>query len=89
MANKLILLFVLIGSAAIWVGSMSVNKTPEIIIRTDANGRGYIHYINEGYPIPEVRAFDGKDSAKVMYNDINGCEFKGKPNTNLKITFIK
>lgn len=87
MRKKLILLFLLFGSIFLIKGTMGLSSVKEVSVKTDANGNAYVKYQTVAYPIPEVYAFDGNDSVKIIHNDKSGCLVKGKPNTEIKITF--
>lgn len=63
---------------------MGLSSVETITIKTDGSGNAYIKYQTVAYPIPEVIS---EDTVKVIHNDKSGCLLKGKPNTEIKITF--
>ena len=63
---------------------MGLSSVKSVIIKTDSNGTAYIKYQTVAYPIPEVIS---DDRVKIIHNDKSGCLIKGKPNTEIKITF--
>jgi len=87
--RKKILVFVaLFGFLLIAKGAMGLSSVEEIVMKSDAQGNIYIKYQTVSYPIPDVKAYDGKDSVKIIHNDRTGCLIKGKPNSQFKIRFI-
>jgi len=87
--RKKILVFVaLFGFLLIAKSAMGLSSVKEIVMKSDSQGNVYIKYQTVSYPIPDVRAFDGKDSVKIIHNDKSGCLIKGKPNSEFKIRFI-